>query len=80
MKKKFPSSVYQRIGEIIVIFTKAVRKAQAENRKLGLPNVYCKESKLFVKYTYILNLLTLSAIFIILPFIANLRKVLNQFC
>jgi len=47
MKKKFPSSVYQKIGEIIVIFTKAVRKAQAENRKLGLPNVYCEGGRIY---------------------------------
>jgi len=47
MKKKFPPSVYQKIGEIIVIFTKAVKKAQAENRKLGLPNVYCENGKIY---------------------------------
>lgn len=42
MKKELSPSIYQKIGEIIVIFTRAVRKAQAENRKLGLPNVYCE--------------------------------------
>jgi len=43
MKKEKPKSVYQEIVEILKIFTKAVRKAQGENRKLGLPNVYCEE-------------------------------------
>ncbi len=33
--------------EILTIFTKAVRKAQAENRKLGLPNVFCVGERVF---------------------------------
>lgn len=45
--KKFSPLIYQKIGEIIVIFTKAVRKAQAENKKLGLPNVYCEKGKIY---------------------------------
>ncbi len=47
MKKSIPSSIYQKIGEILIIFTKAVRKAQEENRKLGLPNVYCEREEIF---------------------------------
>ena len=47
MAKKGTSLIYHKIGEILVIFTKAVRKAQAENRKLGLPNVYSEEGKIF---------------------------------
>jgi len=34
--------------EILTIFTKAVRKAQAENRKLGLPNVFCDGERVFI--------------------------------
>lgn len=45
--KKFPLSIYQKIGEIMVIFTRAVRKAQAENRRLGLPNVYYEEGRIY---------------------------------
>lgn len=40
-------SIYQEMIEILTIFTKAVRKAQAENRKLGLPNVFCDGERVF---------------------------------
>lgn len=47
MEKSIPSTIYQKIGEILIVFTKAVRKAQTENRKLGLPNVYCEREEIF---------------------------------
>jgi hypothetical protein len=47
MKKIIPASIYQKIGQILIIFTKAVRKAQEENRKLGLPNVCCERGEIF---------------------------------
>ncbi len=42
-----PDSIYQDIVETLTIFIKAVRKAQKENRRLGLPNVYCDEGRIF---------------------------------
>jgi len=45
--KKQPGSIYQTIGEVLTIFTKAVRKAQKENRRLGLPNVYSEGRRIF---------------------------------
>lgn len=45
--EKYSITTYQTIGEILTIFTKAVRKAQEENRRLGLPNVYCERGKIF---------------------------------
>jgi hypothetical protein len=45
--KKLSPLIYQKIGEILVIFTRAVRKAQAENRKLGLPNVYSEGRRIY---------------------------------
>ncbi len=45
--KQLPRSIYQEVVETLTIFIKAVRKAQKENRRLGLPNVYCEEGKIF---------------------------------
>lgn len=45
--KQLPESIYQEIVETLAIFIKAVRKAQEENIKLGLPNVYCEGGRIF---------------------------------
>jgi len=45
--KRLSNFIYQEIVETLTIFIEAVRKAQRENRRLGLPNVYCKEGKVF---------------------------------
>ena len=45
--KQLSVSIYQEIVETLAVFIKAVRKAQKENRKLGLPNVYCEEGRIF---------------------------------
>ena len=47
IKRQKSKSIYQEMIEILIIFTKAVRKAQAENRKLGLPNVFCVGERVF---------------------------------
>jgi hypothetical protein len=48
MKKesKISLQTYQQTMEIVRIGNKAVRKAQAENRRLGLPNIYSRDKKL----------------------------------
>ena len=46
-RRQKSKSIYQEMIEILTIFTKAVRKAQAENRKLGLPNVFCVGERIF---------------------------------
>jgi hypothetical protein len=44
--KKFDDlSLYQFASEVIRIGNQAVKKAQEENRRLGLPNVFTKNSK-----------------------------------
>jgi hypothetical protein len=45
--EKEDKSIYQEIVEILTIFTNAVRETQEENRRLGLPNVYCIGETLF---------------------------------
>jgi hypothetical protein len=47
MKDKGSDSIYQTIVETLTIFIKAVRKAQRENLRLGLPNVYCEGGRIF---------------------------------
>jgi len=47
IKRQKSKSIYQEMIEILILFTKAVRKAQAENRKLGLPNVFCDGERVF---------------------------------
>lgn len=46
-KNHSEESVYQKAIEILTIFTDAVRKAQEENRRLGLPNVYAAGDEIF---------------------------------
>lgn len=43
MKKKH----YERLLEITRVGSRAVHKAQEENRRLGLPSVYSKNKKLY---------------------------------
>jgi hypothetical protein len=46
--KKFDDlSLYQFASEVIRIGNRAVKKAQEENRRLGLPNVFTKNGKLY---------------------------------
>ena len=40
-------SLYQFASEVIRIANQAVNKAQEENRRLGLPNVFTKNGKLY---------------------------------
>jgi hypothetical protein len=48
MKKEHKISLktYQQTMEIVRIGNKAVRRAQEENRRLGLPNIYSRNNKL----------------------------------
>ena len=46
-KKHFTDSIYKEIVETIQIFIEAVRKAQKENKELGLPNVYAEGGRIF---------------------------------
>ena len=48
MKKesKISLETYQQTMEIVRIGNKAVRQTQAENRRLGLPNIYSRDKKL----------------------------------
>lgn len=39
-KRAIPADVYAKIDEIIRIGNRAVRRAQEESRKKGVPNVY----------------------------------------
>ena len=45
-QERIDSKVYERMAEIVRIGNNAVRKAQEENRRLGLPNVYSRNGKL----------------------------------
>jgi len=38
---------YQRVDELVRVFRSAVRKAQAESRRLGVPNVYSINGQLY---------------------------------
>ena len=45
-KTKLKPETYEIAREFQRIGNKAVRKAQAENRSLGLPNIYSRDKKL----------------------------------
>ena len=45
-QKKISSDVYEKHFEFQRIGNSAVSKAQAENRQLGLPNVYSRDGKI----------------------------------
>lgn len=46
MSKK-EQNIFEVTAEITKIGNRAVRKAQEENRKLGIPNVYAKRGQIY---------------------------------
>ena len=47
VKKLHNIEIYQRALELKRIGNQAVKKAQDENKKLGIPNVYSRRRKLY---------------------------------
>ncbi len=45
-KTKISSETYRRMAEIVRIGNRAVRQAQEENHRLGLPNIYWRNGKI----------------------------------
>lgn len=45
-KPKLSRETYEQTMEIIRIGNRAVREAQAENHRLGLPNIYSRNGKI----------------------------------
>ena len=45
-KGKISSETYQRMAEFVRIGNRAVRQAQEENHRLGLPNIYSRNGKI----------------------------------
>ena len=45
-KTKISSESYERMAEFVRIGNRAVREAQAENHRLGLPNIYSRNGKI----------------------------------
>jgi hypothetical protein len=45
-EKKISIETYEKTMEIVRIGNIAVRKAQEENRRLGIPNVYGRDGKI----------------------------------
>jgi hypothetical protein len=45
-KSKISSETYKRMAEFIRIGNRAVRQAQEENHRLGLPNIYSRNGKI----------------------------------
>ncbi|MDR3000265.1 MAG: AAA family ATPase [Fibromonadaceae bacterium] len=45
LEKKMDSSYYEFAAKIICLANRGAKKAQEENRRLGLPNVYAVEGK-----------------------------------
>lgn len=43
-------STYESAAKNLRIFNRAVKKAQAENHKKGLPNVYSIKGKIYYEY------------------------------
>jgi hypothetical protein len=46
MSKKI-GDIFEFTAEITKIGNRAVKKAQAENRRLGIPNVYSKQGQIY---------------------------------
>lgn len=46
-KAKFDLKIYRRTLELLRIGNQAVRAAQEENRRLGIPNSYSRNGKLY---------------------------------
>ena len=45
-KSKISSETYQRMAEFVRIGNRGVQQAQAENHRLGLPNIYSRNGKI----------------------------------
>ena len=45
-KSKISAETYERMAEFVRIGNRAVREAQAENHRLGLPNIYSRNGKI----------------------------------
>ena len=45
-KSKISSETYKRMAEFIRIGNRAVRQAQEENHRLGLPNIYWRNGRI----------------------------------
>jgi hypothetical protein len=45
-KGKISADTYQRMAEFVRIGNRAVRQAQEENHRLGLPNVYWRSGRI----------------------------------
>jgi hypothetical protein len=41
------SNIFERMAYITKIGNRAVKKAQEENHRLGIPNVYCKNGQIY---------------------------------
>lgn len=44
--KKISRETYERMAEFVRIGNRAVREAQAENHRLGLPNIYSRNGRI----------------------------------
>ncbi len=45
-ENKISRETYERMAEFVRIGNRAVREAQAENHRLGLPNIYSRNGKI----------------------------------
>lgn len=45
-KNKISRETYERMAEFVRIGNRAVREAQAENHRLGLPNIYSRNGRI----------------------------------
>ena len=45
-KDKISAETYERMSEFVCIGNRGVREAQAENHRLGLPNIYSLSGKI----------------------------------
>ncbi len=45
-KNKISRETYERMAEFVRIGNRAVREAQEENHRLGLPNIYSRNGKI----------------------------------
>lgn len=46
-KKELDAEIYRKAAELRRIGNRAVRKAQEENRRLGIPNAYSRRGRLY---------------------------------
>lgn len=45
-KSRLSAETYKKMAEFVRIGNRAVREAQAENHRLGLPNIYSRNGKI----------------------------------